>query len=244
MSTAIVLLPAGKVSDPIPVTPLMSAMIAPQVLGGTGQIEQAPTQFGPWSVIAAASGSAQSARPLTNAWMRFTAATQAAVVAISDIGAGIGPNPLDEPIVNCQVPMASPSTASEVVIATFRLPPLILRPNFRCRIRGVASFTNSANAKTMQVRMNGLTGTLCHQSAALANLANYSFEAMFAGIGDGATLKGFGAGSAGGPGTSTTALTTLARDYINNETEIVVTCTKATAAETFQIDSLVVELFQ
>jgi hypothetical protein len=245
MSTSILLLPAGKVSDPIPVTPLMSLMAAPQVLGGTVLIEQAPTQAGPWQTVAAAQGYAQSARALTNSWMRVTSATQAAVVAVSDIGAGSGGGTNFDSIVNCQAVLASPNTTSEVVLATFRIPPGLLKPNFRLRIRGVASFTNNANAKTMQVRMNGLAGTLIYQSTALASLANASFEAMMAGIGDGATLKGFGSGlTSVGLGTSTTALTTLARDYINNETEVVVTATKATGTDTFQLDSLLVNLDQ
>jgi hypothetical protein len=223
---------------------MQSAMAAPQVLGGTMQIEQAPTQNGPWTVVAAAQAYAQSARPLTNAWMRFTAATAAGVVAISDIGSGQGPNPLLEPIVNVQVPLASPNATAETQIASFRIPPNVMRLNSRVRVRATTSFTNNANAKTLQCRMNGLTGTLFFQSPALANNANYAFEADFAGIGDGATLKGMGAGSAGGLGLSTTALTTLARDYINNETEIVISCTKATGTDTFQIDSLIVDMQQ
>jgi len=244
MSTAITLLAAGKVSDPIPVTPLQSLMAAPQVLGGTVLIEQAPTQNGPWNTVASAQGFAQSARPLVNSWFRVTAATQAGVIAVSDIGAGSGGGTNFDSIVNCQVPLASPNSTSEVVLATFRLPPLLLKPNFRCRIRATASFTNNVNAKTLQCRMNGLTGTLFFQSPALASNANYAFEADFVGIGDGATLKGLGSGATGGFGLSTTALTTLARDYINNETEIVVTCTKATGTDTFQLDSLYVDLQQ
>ena len=139
---------------------------------------------------------------------------------------------------------AMPSTTSEVQIYSFRLPSLFLKPNFKLEIEGIASFTNSANAKTLQVRMNGLTGTLIHQSAALASLANYQFRAAMSGIADGANLKGYGAGSAGGFGTSVTALTTLARDYINNETEIIVSCTKATAAETFQLDAIRAVIYQ
>ena len=245
MSTAITLLPAGKVSDPIPVTPLQSLMAAPQVLGGTVLIEQAPSQSGPWNTVASAQAFAQSARALTNAWLRVTSATQAAVIAVSDIGAGQGTNPLNEPIFNCQAVCASPNATAETVIASFRLPPNFLKPNFRLWIRGAASFTNNANAKTMQVRMNGLAGTLIYQSTALASLANLRFDAAMVGIGDGATLKGLGSGlTSAGLGTSATAFTTLARDYINLETEVVITCTKATGTDTFQLDSMLVVLEQ
>ena len=245
MATQVVLVPAGATSATFPVGPNTSIQAGPAVLGGTVQVYTAVNPTGPFQLWSAGtSSSAASTRLSTTGYAYCVAATQAAVFTLSDIGAGIGPNPLNEPIVNVQAAIASPSTTSEVAIASFRVGPNILRPNFRMRLRATASFTNNVNAKTLQVRMNGLTGTLAFQSPALASNANYAFEADWCGIGDGATLKGLGAGASGGYGLSTTALTTLARDYINNETEFVVSCTKATGTDTFQLDSLIVDLLQ
>lgn len=250
MSTSVILLPAGKVSDPIPVTPLMSLCAVPQVLGGTVLIEQAPSQTGPWLTAAAAQGYAQSVRLSVGGWLRVTSATQAAAIVLSDFGNALGAGQGGggafnfDSAVNCQAVLASPNSTSEVPLFSLRVPPGILRPNFRMWARATASFTNNVNAKTLQVRMNGLAGTLAFQSPALASNANYAFEADWAGIADGATLKGLGAGATGGFGLSTTALTTLARDYLNNETEFVISCTKATGTDTFQLDSLLIYLQQ
>lgn len=245
MSTQLTLVPAGATTAIFAVTPQMSVMAAPQVLGGTMTVFTGPTPSGPWSQWSAgASGNAASVRSSLNAYVYATAATQAGILAISDIGAGQGNNPLNEPLLNVQAVMASPSSAAEVALASWRIPPLFLRPNFRMWIRGAASFSNNINVKTLNMRMNGIAGTLVFQNALLASNLNFRFDAAIVGIGDGATLKGLGAGSSSGLGLSTVAFTTLARDYINNETEFVVSCLKATPADMFQLDALEVYLYQ
>jgi hypothetical protein len=245
MATQVVNIPAGSTSAILAVGPNTSISATPAVLGGTVTVFTGPTPSGPWLAWSAgASASGASTRLATTGYVYAVAATQAATLALADFGAGQGSNPLNEPVVNVQGVCATPSTTSEVGIFSFRIPPLFLKLNFRMAIRATTSFTNNANAKTLQVRMNGLAGTLAFQSPALASNANYAFEADFVGVNDGATLKGLGAGATGGFGLSTTALTTLARDYINNETEIVISATKATGTDTFQMDSLIVNLYQ
>lgn len=245
MSTNVVLVPSGAVSSVYYVTPNYSVMAGPQVQGGTATLYFGPTPNGPWQQWSAgASLNPASYRALTNSYVYMAAATQAGILAISDIGAGVGPQPNLEQIVNCQGVVASANSTSEVALYSFRSPPGLLRPNFRMRARATVTMTNNANAKTLQVRMNGIGGTLAFQSPALANNANYAFEADWCGIADGATLKGLGAGATGGFGLGTTAVTTLTRDYINNETEWVISCTKATGTDTFQLESLCVDLYQ
>lgn len=245
MSTNVQIIPAGATSPVIYVTPLMSIQAGPQVQGGTVTVFTSPTQSGPFTAWpAGASLATASIRMLQNSWVYATAATQAATLAISDIGAGQGTNPLNEPIVNCQAVLASANVTTETIIASVKVPPLMLKPNFRMRMRGTVTMTNNVNAKTLQVRMNGIAGTLAFQSPALASNNNYAFEADWVGIGDGATLKGLGSGTTGGFGLSATAVTTLSRDYINNETEFVLTCTKATGTDVLQVESLIVNLEQ
>ncbi len=245
MATQVILVPSGTTSAVFAVGPNTSICAAPQTLGGTVQVYTSTSPNGPWLLWSAgSSSSAASVRLGTNGYCYATATTQGAVLTLADMGAGYGSVPLTEPIVNVHAVHASPNSTSEVALFSFRIPPLFLKPSFRVAVRATTAFTNSANAKTLQVRMNGIGGTLAFQSPALANNANYAFEADFVGIGDGATLKGLGAGATGGFGLSTTALTTLARDYINNETEFVISCTKGTGSETFTLDSLTVSLFQ
>ena len=245
MSTIVVPLASGATSAVFNVTPMQSVCVAPGVLGGTMTLYQGPTPQGPWAAVINASTSAASYRSGTvNSYVYAVSATQVGVLAISDMGLGQGSSPLTETIANCRAVCASPSSTAEVALYSFRLPPLFLKPNFKVEIRAAASFTNNVNAKTLQVRMNGIGGTLAFQSPALASNLNYNFSAVFIGIGDGATLKGIGAGTTGGLGLSTVAYTTLARDYINNETEIVVSCTKATGTDTFQLDSFQANLYQ
>lgn len=245
MSTQTFIVPAGTQLAPQAVFAGQSVCAGPQVILGTALLEFSPTQSGPWTAWSAgASTAAASFRPAVNQWIRVTAATQAAAVVINDFPVAAGFTAADS-VISSSLVMASASVTTETVLYSFRTPPSYLRPNFRMNIRAAASFTNNVNAKTLQVRMNGVAGTLAFQSTALASLANVRFDASIVGIGDGATLKGVGSGlTSVGLGTSATAFTTLARDYINNETEFVITATKATAGDTFQLDSLSVTVEQ
>ena len=237
MATTVTIIPAGVTTVAAPLLLGQNLIAGPAVQGGTVVISTAPTQSGPFNAIGAATGSAQSVRGIVNQWYIVTTSAQAATVVVSDI-TNLGAN-----VITMNSPIDSANTAAEVVVFTMRIPPNVLSANCRVELSGRMSLTNSVGAKTMQCRMNGLAGTLFHQSAALASLANYNFIAGFSGIGDSATLKGYGAGGGGGLGTSVTAFTTLAQQYIAVETEIVVTVTKAVAAETAKLDSLVVSIF-
>lgn len=235
MATSQTTVAAGVTTAAFPVLVNQNLIAGTQVQGGTVQISVGSTQSGPFTAIAAA-GTVQSYRSPLNVWATVTTATQAATVLVTDI------TPTGQ-IINMTSAIDSANSTSEQTVFTFRIPPSVLGQNFRCQLSGKVSMTNSANAKTLQCRVNGLTGTLFHQSPALASLADYNFIAEFAGAGDSANLKGFGAGSAGGVGTSTTAYTSLALAYQSVENEVIVSVTKATGTETMKLESLIVNIF-
>ena len=237
MATTVTIIPAGVTTVAAPLLLGQNLIAGPTVQGGTVVISTAPTQSGPFNAVGAATGSAQSVRGIVNQWYIVTTSAQAATVVVSDI-TNLGAN-----VITMNSPIDSANVTAEVVVFTMRIPPNVLTANCRVELSGRMSLTNNVNAKTMQCRMNGLAGTLFHQSAALASLANYNFIAGFSGIGDGATLKGYGAGAGGGLGTSATAFTTLAQNYLTTETEIVVTVTKAVGTDTAKLDSVVLSIF-
>ena len=165
MATSLALISAGASSAIIPVTPLQSVMVGPQVQGGLVTLLFASNPGGPFNVVnsIAASVAPASFRSTVNGYVQMTCATQGAFIAVSDIGAGQGSNPLNEPIVNVQAVIASANLTTETIIASFRTPTQFLKPQFRMNLRCTCSYTNNANAKTLQVRMNGLTGALIFQ---------------------------------------------------------------------------------
>ncbi len=243
MTTQAVKVTAGTTSSVYAVSSNDSVCVAPQAISGTMLLEWAPTQNGPWyTANSGASGAAQSWRlssGATSAYIRATAATTAGTLAISTI---TGPGQ----IVVCSLPCSGASSASEQNLFSFRIPPYVLPLNFNIAVRGFCDFTNAANAKTLQCRINGTAGTLFFQGADWQSLLNANFTASCAGLGDGVSWYGYGAGDtdACGTGATSTAYTTLSRDYISQETEIVITCTKTgSAGEAFVLRGLTVVLY-
>lgn len=237
MSQTLLQVAAGATSTPLPIYQNQSICAGPALQGGSVSINIGPSQNGPFAPVASGS-SAVSYRPNVNQWYTITALTQAGVALVSDMAV---PGNVGQ-MVSLDVSIDSANATAEQQVFTFRIPPGVLPLSCRVTLAGRMSMTNNANAKTMQCRMGGLTGTLFHQSAALASLADYNFEASFAAKGDNATLQGFGAGSAGGFGTSATVYTSLATTYQTTETEVVVTVTKATGTDTMKLESLVVTI--
>lgn len=239
--TQIVLVPAGTQSAPIFLTPQTNLCAGPQVLGGSVIVETAPSINGPWLAWnAGTSLAADSFRPSTNMYARVTAATQAGIAIVADIGGANQPT-LDQ-LVSANFSLASPSSTSIQKLFSVRIPPLYLPPNFRCELRGSVNLTNNANVKTLTCTLNGTGGTSFFTSPSLASNANYNFMAAFVGQGA-SSLKGVGAGATGGLGLSTTAFTTLAYDYINGELEVCVCATKATGTDTFSLESLLMTIY-
>lgn len=241
--TYVVLVPAGSTSIVQAVTPLTNVYLAPQTLGGTVTLYVGPSPVGPWTPWGNGlnSTTGASVRLGVNGYVYASAATSQAAMVITDMGGANSPQITQ--LAASNVTLASASSTAIQPLYSLRIPPGFLPLQFRCEIKGSVTVTNNANVKTLTCLMNGITGTSFLTSPSLASVAAYNFFAAFAGQGDGVSLKGFGVGQTGGFGTSTTAFTTLARDYINNETEIVIAATKATGTDTFQLDSLSIALY-
>lgn len=243
--TYIVTTPAGSTSIPQPVTPLTNIYAAPAVLGGTVLLETGPTITGPftaWSLGASAAGG--SFRPLVNSYVRATSAVQASSLVISDYSAAaVSSLSTGGIIINCNAPCATQSSAVVQPLFAFRIPPNYLLPNFKLDIRGSLNLSANANVKTLTMLTNGITGT-AFQSLVCTTFGSYNFAGTVFGF-DGQNIKGApGIAGGGGYGGSavTVATSTLARDYINNETEFVVAILKATAGDTAEIASINVTL--
>lgn len=222
--------PLGTTGAAFRVEPGMSICAGPAVLSGTVLVETAPTPDGPWATWRYGTISqAGSFRPEVSQWARVTAATKNATVIVTDLNDR-------KPIVVSGV-LATASSTAEQTMYSLRLPPRYLPPVFSLSIRGSVSTTNAAHVKTIDVKVGG---TSILTSPDLQSLLNYNFLATC--VGDGGTIKGFGVGEHGGVGSSSTAYSALVADWQNSELEIKVTGTKATAAETLQIDSLVITI--
>lgn len=248
MSTATVNVAAGTTSNIIAVTPQMSILAGPAVLGGTTTLQYGATQSGPfytWSF--GASANPQSFRSATNAYIQVAAATQASNVAICDMGGQIGGT--GGFLASINVPMASGSSTAEQIIGSLRLPPGMIPLNSRLRLVGNVSMLDGSDAKTLQVRVLGVAGTLTFQSLALASCATFNFDNEILFAGDGVTIKGMGAGggaaalAAGWGGVTGVPYTSVATtNYQQNEIEVVVTCTKGTAGSLMVLQGLTAQL--
>lgn len=245
MPTSIVNVPAGSTSAVIPVTALTSVLAGPAVLGGTVTLSFASNPSGPFNAWSfGASTGPQSFRSSVNGYIQVAAATQAANVALCDLSGAIGSSSR-VPLCSVNAAMASASSTSEQVIGSLRIPAGFLPMNGLLRFSAMVSMLNGADAKTIQGRIAGISGTLFYQSGALASNANVNLQAYVALAGDGFTQKGYGSGLTNiglglGGATAYTAYTTT--NYQLTETEYVITCTKATAGDLMVLQSMVVEL--
>ena len=244
MPTSFLAVPAGAVSALTAVGPNVSVCAGPSVLGGSVLGEFSTSTVGPWStwLNGTAGGSFRST---VTGYVRITATTSQANVFFSDMS-GANTGAVDE-LISINNSLASASTTSEVVLASWKVPPGFMPANFQMEVSGNLSMTNNVNVKTLKLYANGLAGTAMGTSPSLASALNYTFKALIVGRGDGVTMLGAGmlasqTSAQGGLGISTTANPTLTRDYLGQETEFTLTITKAVAGDTAQIESLAVLL--
>lgn len=240
MATTYYLVPAGTVSPNIFVTPQASVTAGPSVLGGSVTVEFATSQQGPWATAyTGLTGGAY--RPIVTGYVRITAVTNSVNAFVSDLGQGA--NGDFDTLIQLNAVMASPNSTSAAYLAGFKIPPNFLSPNFRIEVSGTLSLTNSATVKTLNVYGNGIAGTALATSPSLASIANYNFNTVISGRGDGATIIGSGmlasqTAAQGGYGSTTTAIPSLTFSYLTSELEIVVGVTKATGTDTAQLETL------
>jgi hypothetical protein len=247
MSTTPIIVPAGTTAGPFFVTPLNNVIVGPSVLGGSATVTFSPSLSIPtsaWLTVQTGTGGG-SFRPTTTGYVMIQATTSQANGFIADLGPGLQPG--GGVIININAPLASASTTSEVVLASWKVPANYLSQNFRMEVSGNVSLSNNANVKTLKLYANGVAGTAMATSPSIASALNYSFDTVISGRDGGATLIGTGVlasqtSAQGGGGISTTANPTLARDFLGQETEFTLTATKATAADTFQVENLLVAL--
>ena len=244
MSTTFLSVPAGTVSALVPVGPNTSVCAGPSVLGGSVLGEFSTSTVGPFSTWLSGTAGG-SFRPTVTGYVRITATTSQANAFFSDMS-GANTGVVDE-LISINSPLASASTASEVVLASWKVPPGYLPANFQMEITGNVSLSNNVNVKTLKLYANGVAGTAMGTSPSLASALNYTFKSFISGRGDGVTMIGTGmlasqTSAQGGLGISTTANPTITRDYIGQETEFTLTITQATAGDTAQLESLVVLL--
>jgi hypothetical protein len=241
MATTYLRVPVGTTAA-IPINPLTCIVAGPSVLGGTVLVEFSDDGRGDWQPWQYGTiGQGGCFRPSINGYVRVTAATQPANAFLVDMSGSNTPNVTQ--LVSINNTMATASSTAEQVLACFRLPPNYLPANFNLAFMMGVSLSNNANVKTLRIRWGGVAGTALFTSPSLASALNYNTKAIIAGRGDGSSLIGLGPGASGGIGVSTSAYPTATVDYLNQESEVVITMTKATAGDTAQLESLMVALY-
>lgn len=238
--------PAGQTSAIFPVTPFTVVNAAPLAQGGSILIEFSPDGRTLWRPsLSTVNTMGQLFRSSDNGYVRVTATTQNAGVHVTDIAGANGPYVTQ--LAMSAAPLTVASATTEQVLFGLRFPPRYLPPLFTLEAALSFSFTNNANVKTVRVRWGlpgaGIAGTALYTSPSLASTLNHNAQLWIAGRGDGRALIGGNAGASGGIGNSTTAQPTADLDYLNQETELVVTVTKATAGDAFFLENSMFKLY-
>jgi hypothetical protein len=130
-------------------------------------------------------------------------------------------------------------TVNETVIVSVPIPAGCMGPNSRLRASILWSYTNSANNKTLRVRLGGAAGTV-HHSLTMTTTVAYRLQMEIANVNSMASQKGAPT-MTGGWGTSTGAIATGAIDMTVDQT-LAIIGTLASAGETITVESYLVEL--
>lgn len=77
------------------------------------------------------------------------------------------------------VAVSAPVDTSEDILASIAIPANTIGASGLLRLAALLSFTNNANAKTVRVRLGGLTGTVLFTSGGLTNLAGLQLNCTF-----------------------------------------------------------------
>lgn len=150
---------------------------------------------------------------------------------------------LGAPYVLCQsaISVSAPADTTEDVLYTCSVPGGMMGPNGRIRVTTIFTVNNTADAKTIRVRLGGASGTAIATRNLANNVSDYrqvtaaNRNSASSQIAPGAALAAGGWGSGTG-GNTTATINTVAT------TTVVVTCQKATAGDTCTLEDVLVEL--
>lgn len=132
------------------------------------------------------------------------------------------------------IPASVTGTTSEATLATISIPAGRMGPNGRLRVWALVSATNNANAKTLNIRLDG---TLMNAGQSLANAA--SFQGMSVISNRGATNSQISNGSLAFSNTSATNVAT-AIDTTQTQS-LTITGTLGTSSDTLTLEAWGVE---
>lgn len=124
-------------------------------------------------------------------------------------------------------------TTAETTLATVTVPAGMLGPNGALDILALWTFTNSANVKTLRVRLGGLLGTAFLETTQTATAAAQTTTRIF-NRGSVASQVGFVASVVSGGGNSTGAIVTSAIDT-SAAVSLVITGQLANAGESITL---------
>ncbi len=142
-------------------------------------------------------------------------------------------------LANSAVAVPHTGNTNETIIVSVPIPAGAMGPNSRLRATIVWSYTNSANTKTLRLRLGGAAGTL-HHSLAVTTTAVYRLQTEIANVNSMASQKS-NATMTGGWGTSTGSIATGAIDMTVAQTLDIIG-TLANSGETISVESYLVEL--
>jgi uncharacterized protein YbjQ (UPF0145 family) len=129
-------------------------------------------------------------------------------------------------------------STSETALATIAVPAGAMGANGILRVTSLWSYTNSANTKTLRMRLGGLAGTLFMEIAATTTAYYYSQRLI-----QNRNSQSSQIGQQGGTGTFTTAANaTTGTVDTSSAQDLVLTGQLASAGETITLEGYIIEL--
>jgi hypothetical protein len=179
--------------------------------------------------------------------VRATAATVAGVLLVSDVSQVTGGVQMDRQMAAVAgVAYTMPNITTEANLFALRLPPGLLKANFRIEIDIALTLTNNANVKTLRAYFGNTGAGTVFETQAVTSFAGFRAGYVISGRNDGASVIGGNVGSAGGYGGSVTANALIVANaaYQTAEQELYITGQKATGTDALTLDQLSVRLIQ
>jgi hypothetical protein len=270
MSSTIFTIPAGQ-SAILPAPALSSICVQPGA-GGSALLQYGPDGVSPIFVSAPQGANTAPysfcpstynnniANPMGNIGkVQVTATTTPAVVIVSDLQQYPGSFPERQTVAASSVAYATINGTAEQNLFSMRFPPGFLKPNFQLELFYQLTLTNSANVKTFKAYFGpstnsataaALEGGTAIQSNVYTSMIGAMGIVAGGGRNDNQTFIASNGGllSAGGWGSSTVANVSVANCNYGGpaavEQVLAITATKATGAEVFTLDRVLVKVYQ